>query len=70
MLEVEALADPIVADASYQRLQALRQLDGRLSDLYEGWRGELIKGIAHAEAVIDFGDDEDLDDDDLEVKNR
>ena len=67
LVEVEALADLIVADTSYQRLQALRQMDGRLSDLYEGWREELIKGLAHAEAVIDFGDDEDLDDDDLGV---
>jgi tRNA modification GTPase len=65
LVEVEALADLIVADTSYQRLQALRQLDGRLSDLYEEWRGELIKGLAHAEAVIDFGDDEDLGDEDL-----
>ncbi len=64
MVEVEALADLIVADTSYQRLQALRQMDGRLSNLYEGWRKELVKGLAHAEAVIDFGDDEDLDDDD------
>jgi tRNA modification GTPase len=67
LVEVEALADLIVADTSYQRLQALRQMDGRLSDLYEGWRKELIKGLAHAEAVIDFGDDEDLDDDSLDV---
>jgi len=60
LLEVEALADLIVADTSAQRLLALRQLDGRLSHLYESWREELIKGLAHAEAVIDFGDDEDL----------
>ncbi len=63
LLEVEALADLIVADTSKQRLQALRQLDGRLSKLYEGWRKELVKGLAHAEAVIDFGDDEDLEGD-------
>lgn len=63
LVEVEALADLIVADTSYQRLQALRQLDGRLSNLYEGWRKDLVKGLAHAEAVIDFGDDEDLEDD-------
>lgn len=61
LLEVEALADLIVADTSKQRLQALRQLDGRLSKLYEGWREDLVKGLAHAEAVIDFGDDEDLE---------
>ena len=63
LVEVEALADLIVADTSFQRLQALRQLDGRLSNLYEGWRKDLVKGLAHAEAVIDFGDDEDLDED-------
>jgi len=60
LVEVEALADLIVADTAKQRLQALRQLDGRLSLLYEGWRTDLVKGLAHAEAVIDFGDDEDL----------
>jgi tRNA modification GTPase len=61
LVEVEALADLIVADTSLQRKQALRQFDGRLSRLYESWRSELIKGLAHAEAVIDFGDDEALD---------
>eukprot|EP00956_Cyclotella_meneghiniana_P043387 scaffold267718_cov109-Cyclotella_meneghiniana.AAC.1 len=50
LVEVEALADLIVADTSLQRKQALRQFDGRLSRLYEGWRTELIKGLAHAEA--------------------
>ncbi|KAL7503220.1 hypothetical protein ACHAXN_001989 [Cyclotella atomus] len=63
LVEVEALSDLIVADTSLQRKQALRQFDGRLSRLYEGWRTDLIKGLAHAEAVIDFGDDEALDDD-------
>lgn len=63
LVEVEALSDLIVADTSLQRKQALRQFDGRLSRLYEGWRADLIKGLAHAEAVIDFGDDEALDDD-------
>ena len=61
LVEVEALADLIVADTSLQRKQALKQFDGRLSRLYGGWREELIKGLAHAEAVIDFGDDEALD---------
>lgn len=64
LVEVEALADLIVADTSLQRKQALQQFDGRLSRLYMGWREELIKGLAHAEAVIDFGDDEVLDDED------
>eukprot|EP00804_Cyclotella_cryptica_P009823 CCRYP_016268-RA/>CCRYP_016268-RA protein AED:0.25 eAED:0.25 QI:348/1/1/1/0/0/2/1073/680 len=61
LVEVEALADLIVADTILQRKQALKQFDGRLSRLYGEWREELIKGLAHAEAVIDFGDDEALD---------
>ena len=68
LVEVEALADLISSDTSLQRRQALRQFDGRLSRLYQGWRSELVRGMAHAEAVIDFGDDEALggggDDDD------
>ena len=64
LTEVEALADIITADTSLQRKQALRQFDGRLSRLYEGWRSELTSCLAHAEAVIDFGDDENLDADD------
>ena len=70
LVEVEALADLIVADTSLQRKQALRQFDGRLSRLYEGWRTELIKGLAHAEAVIDFGDDEALDADEFDSSDN
>ena len=66
LVEVEALADLITADTSLQRKQALKQFDGRLSRLYEGWRSELTSCLAHAEAVIDFGDDEDLDADDVD----
>ena len=66
LVEVEALADLIVADTSLQRKQALQQFDGRLSRLYLGWRKDLIKGLAHAEAVIDFGDDEALDEDTMD----
>lgn len=64
LLEVEALADLLTADTQLQRQQALRQLDGRLSSLYDTWRKALTKGLAHAEAVIDFGDDEHLADGD------
>mmetsp|Transcript_6906 Transcript_6906/g.9744 ORF Transcript_6906/g.9744 Transcript_6906/m.9744 type:complete len:672 (-) Transcript_6906:47-2062(-) len=63
LLEVEALADLLTADTQKQRQQALKQLEGHLSSLYNNWREMLISGLAHAEAVIDFGDDEHLDDD-------
>lgn len=60
LVQVEALADVLTADTQAQLAQALRQLDGTLSAQYESWRTQLIKGLAHAEAVIDFGDDEQL----------
>lgn len=40
------------------RAQALKQMGGALRDKYEAWRMELRVCLAHAEAVIDFGDDE------------
>ena len=63
VLQVEALADLLCSDTLYQRQQALKQLDGTLSHSYTMWRDTLIAGLAHAEAVIDFGDDEQLLDD-------
>lgn len=60
LVQVEALADVLTADTQAQLRQALSQLDGKLSQQYDDWRQELIKGLAHAEAVIDFGDDEQL----------
>ncbi len=58
LTQAEALADLIDADTSIQRGQALRQLDGALRDLYEGWRERLIRVAALAEAAIDFPDEE------------
>lgn len=56
---VEGLADLISAETALQRKQALRQLGGELRALLEGWRSEIKSCLAHAEAVIDFGDDVD-----------
>lgn len=65
LVQVEALADVLGADTQSQLRQALSQLDGKLSKVYEDWRAQLISGLAHAEAVIDFGDDERLGEDDI-----
>ena len=59
---VEGLADLIDAETEGQRRQALRQMEGALGALYDGWRGRLLKLLAYAEAEIDFAD-EDLPDD-------
>ncbi len=55
---VEGLADLIDAETEAQRVQALRQMEGALGKLYEGWRARLVKALAYAEAEIDFPDEE------------
>jgi tRNA modification GTPase len=35
-------------------------LQGELGRLYEGWREALLQCVAHAEAFIDFGEDDDI----------
>ena len=61
----EGLTDLIGAETEAQRRQALRQYDGALAALYEGWRHRLIAILALVEAAIDFSDEE-LPDDVLE----
>ncbi|HEX7966869.1 MAG TPA: tRNA uridine-5-carboxymethylaminomethyl(34) synthesis GTPase MnmE, partial [Stellaceae bacterium] len=50
----EGLADLVAAETAAQRRQALRQLEGELGRLYEGWRERLLRALAHVEAEIDF----------------
>ena len=44
-------------------LQALQQSSGVPRRQYEAWRGALLSCLSHVEAVIDFGEDEQLADD-------
>ncbi len=61
LTEVEAVADLIDAETVAQKNQALAQLSGQLSVLYHGWSERLSRMLAHAEADIEFPD-EDLPD--------
>ena len=60
LAQVEGLADLIDAETDAQRVQALTQSSGRLSDMYEAWRSRLIRARAGLEAAIDFSDEEDV----------
>lgn len=53
----EGLIDLIDAETDAQRRQALRQADGALGRLYDGWRTRLVALLAHFEASIDFVDE-------------
>lgn len=52
----EAIADLIHAETESQRLQALKQMDGALFNLYEGWKERLARILALMEADLDFSD--------------
>src|SRR5216683_4237567 len=58
LVQAEAVADLAAAETEAQRRQALRQLDGRLGELYRGWSDRLLRLLAHLEAAIDFPDED------------
>jgi tRNA modification GTPase len=58
LTQAEAIADLVAAETEAQRRQALRQLDGRLGELYGAWSARLLRLLAHLEAVIDFPDED------------
>jgi len=62
LTEAEGLADLIDAETESQRQQALRQMQGGLRDLYEGWRDSLLDALAQIEGEIDFPDEDDIPD--------
>jgi tRNA modification GTPase len=57
LTEAEGIADVIAAETEAQRRQAVRQADGALGRLYDGWREALVGAMAHYEALIDFPDE-------------
>ncbi|OQR87506.1 tRNA modification GTPase TrmE [Achlya hypogyna] len=59
LMQVEGLADLLNSETEAQRKQALHQISGSVGQVYEDWRLTLVRCMAHAEANIDFGDDED-----------
>ena len=58
LAQAEAVADLINAESSAQARQALGQLGGALSHLYDGFRTRLLQALALVEAEIDFPDEE------------
>jgi tRNA modification GTPase len=58
LTQAEAVADLVAAETEAQRRQALRQLDGALGAVYQGWGERLLRLLAHLEAAIDFPDED------------
>jgi len=60
LAQSEGLGDLIDADTELQRRQALGQLGGRLSEIADGWRDQLVAALAPLEAAVDFPDEADV----------
>ena len=58
LVSAEAVHDLVAAETEAQRRQALRQLEGGLSDLYRDWSDRLRGALARQEALIDFPDED------------
>lgn len=54
----EGIADLINAETIMQHKQAVRQAEGALEELYNGWRSQLLRIISLLEAYIDFPDED------------
>lgn len=63
LTEAEGLIDLINAQTEQQRKQSLYQMQGSLKELYEQWRMDLVRCLAHAEAYIDFHEDQHIEHD-------
>jgi len=58
LVQAEAVNDLVAAETAGQRRQAIRQMEGALGHLYEGWAERLTRVLAHQEALIDFPDED------------
>ena len=58
LTQAEAVADLIEAETEAQTTQALRQLQGSMSEAYGALRHAILVALAHLEAYIDFPDEE------------
>ncbi|MFN6934885.1 MAG: tRNA uridine-5-carboxymethylaminomethyl(34) synthesis GTPase MnmE [Tsuneonella sp.] len=61
LAEAEGLADLLAAETEQQRRSALATAGGALSRQVESWLDEVLALSAAVEAVLDFGDEDDVD---------
>lgn len=62
LAEAEGLADLLSAETELQRRSAIAMAGGALSHQVEDWRTRVLTASAAIEAVLDFGDEDDVSD--------
>ncbi|GGC04347.1 tRNA modification GTPase MnmE [Novosphingobium endophyticum] len=60
LAEAEGLADLLSAETELQRRSALAMAEGSFSGQVEAWRERVLAASAAVEAVLDFGDEDDV----------
>ena len=60
LAEAEGLADLLTAETELQRQSAMAMASGAFSHQVEQWRDTLLRQSAALEAVLDFGDEDDV----------
>ena len=61
LTQIEALGDTLNANTEQQRRLAIRGFNGSLASQYEAWRQDLVFARGELEALIDFSEDQHLD---------
>ncbi|HKT85029.1 MAG TPA: tRNA uridine-5-carboxymethylaminomethyl(34) synthesis GTPase MnmE [Novosphingobium sp.] len=62
LAEAEGLADLLAAETELQRRSAIAMADGAFSSQVQAWRDRVLVFSAAVEAVLDFGDEDDVSD--------
>lgn len=70
LVQAEGLADLIESETTAQKNQAIRQIEGKLSDIYENLREQIIEIMAFIEAFVDFPDEDIPDDLDNQAQEK
>ncbi|MEY4269450.1 MAG: tRNA uridine-5-carboxymethylaminomethyl(34) synthesis GTPase MnmE [Pseudomonadota bacterium] len=60
LAEAEGLADLLAAETESQRVAALAAASGHVSRRVAAWQGEILTLAAEVEALLDFGDEDDV----------
>jgi tRNA modification GTPase len=68
--QAEGLAELLRAETEIQRVSAVAMSGGTLSREVEGWREILLVVSAEIEAVLDFGDEEDVPESDIDLSDQ
>ncbi|HCR86207.1 MAG TPA: tRNA uridine-5-carboxymethylaminomethyl(34) synthesis GTPase MnmE [Alphaproteobacteria bacterium] len=70
LVQAEGLSDLIDSETKAQKAQAIRQLEGELSEKFENLRRQVIEIMAFIEAFVDFPDEDIPHDLDIQVQQK